>query len=512
MNPPHPLHIVWFKRDLRLQDHAPLKAALENGHSVLLLYVWEPSLLRDPHYADRHWRFVGESLRCLDQQLERYGTRVRQMVGEVVPTLEMLHEKYPVAALYSHEETGLKITYDRDKAVAEFCQKNKILWQEYQHNGVQRGLPNRKTWKDDWHEYMNAPIPQPALPRLMYDAARVELPDEIGSWEDLSCMLEESAAGRDFQLPKTGWKSVPHNNNFQPSGEEAAHRYMDSFFQERAAEYSRTISKPEASRRGSGRLSPYLAWGNLSVRTVFQRYKRALREEVIPRRNLIAFGSRLRWHCHFIQKFESEDRMEFENLNRAFDAQVKYPDERLFRAWAEGRTGFPLVDACMRCLHETGHLNFRMRAMLVSFLTHLLWQPWKPGAVHLATLFLDFEPGIHYAQFQMQTGVTGVNTVRIYNPVKQSYDHDPAGTFIRKWVPELGTCPPAFLHEPWRMTAMEQEMYCFHIGKNYPAPIIDVTEAHRDAREKIWAFKKLPEVKKEGERILKRHVVPGRRG
>ncbi|GHB54163.1 FAD-binding domain-containing protein [Persicitalea jodogahamensis] len=495
MNAPHPLHIVWFKRDLRLQDHAPLKSALENGDSVLLLYIWEPSLLRDPHYAARHWRFVGESLRCLDEQLKQYDTQIRQLAGEVVPILQEIRQKYPIAALYSHEETGLKITYDRDKEVADFCQTAGIAWHEYQHNGVQRGLPNRKTWKEDWHTYMNAPIPQPALPRLMYDAARIELSHETADWENLPDLPAEISGSREFQ----------------PGGEEAAHRYLSSFFQKRATDYSRTISKPEASRRGSGRLSPYLAWGNLSVRMVFQRYKQALREELIPRRNLIAFGSRLRWHCHFIQKFESEDRIEFENVNRAYDAQVKVFDKDLFRAWAEGHTGFPLVDACMRCLHETGHLNFRMRAMLVSFLTHLLWQPWKPGAVHLATLFLDFEPGIHYAQFQMQTGVTGVNTVRIYNPVKQSYDHDPEGTFIKKWVPELAACPPAFLHEPWKMTAMEQEMYNFHIGVDYPEPIVAITEAHRTARERVWAFRKLPEVKKEGERILKRHVVPGRR-
>ncbi len=496
MSSPHPLHVVWFKRDLRLQDHAPLKAALKDGHSVLLLYIWEPSLLRDPHYSGRHWQFVAESLRCLDQQLEPYAVRVRQLAGEVVPVLEQIHRLRGLATLYSHEETGLRITYDRDRAVAKFCQQHHIDWQQYQHNGVQRGLPNRQTWKEDWHTYMNAPLAQPALPRLMYDSARIELPHEISGWQELS------------HTPEATPENIP-TSPFQPGGEQAAHRYLNSFFQERAEAYSRTISKPEASRRGSGRLSPYLAWGNLSVRTVFRYYRQALSEQLIPRRNLLAFGSRLRWHCHFIQKFESEDRMEFENVNRAYDAQVKVFDGTTFNAWAKGRTGFPLVDACMRCLHQTGHLNFRMRAMLVSFLTHLLWQPWKPGAVHLATLFLDFEPGIHYAQFQMQAGVTGVNTVRIYNPVKQSYDHDPAGVFILKWVPELATCPPAFLHEPWKMTPMEQEMHGFRLGVEYPVPIARFAEAHREARERLWAFRKQPEVKKEGERILKRHVVPG---
>lgn len=375
---------------------------------MLLLYIWEPSLLRDAYYAPQHWQFVAESLQCLDQQLEAYGVRIRQLAGEVVPVLTEIHRQYRVETLYSHEETGLRITYDRDKAVANFCRQHDIAWRQYQHNGVQRGLPNRLDLEGRL-ERLHAASPGSARPA----------PHQVSDWGEVS--------GGTRPAPK-----VCPNGSFQPGGEQAAHRYLHSFFQERARAYSRTISKPEASRRGSGRLSPYLAWGNLSVRTVYQHYRQALGETLIPRRNLLAFGSRLRWHCHFIQKFESEDRMESENVNRAYDAQVKVLDATLFEAWAQGRTGYPLVDACMRCLHRTGHLNFRMRAMLVSFLTHLLWQPWKPGEVHLARLFLDFEPGIHYAQFHMQAGVMGVNTVRIYNPVKQSHDHDPAGH------PEMG--------------------------------------------------------------------------
>jgi deoxyribodipyrimidine photo-lyase len=223
------------------------------------------------------------------------------------------------------------------------------------------------------------------------------------------------------------------------------------------------------------------------------------------KRALTNFISRLHWHCHFIQKFEDECSMEFELVNKSYNSIQKTRNEAYIKAWQDGKTGVPLVDACMRCLVQTGFINFRMRAMVVSFFVFNLWQDWRD--LHfLARQFLDYEPGIHYPQIHMQAGITGVNTVRIYNPIKNSENHDSEGIFIKKWCPELTDIPSHLLHEPWKLNAFEQEIYNCKIGIDYPKPIVDLESTRKYASDIIWGKRKEVETKLEGIRILNKHV------
>jgi deoxyribodipyrimidine photo-lyase len=205
-----------------------------------------------------------------------------------------------------------------------------------------------------------------------------------------------------------------------------------------------------------------------------------------------------------------EHTMEQASVNKGYHKLKKSISESYQRAWQAGQTGFPLVDASMRCLIETGYVNFRMRAMLVSFFTHILWQPWQAASAHLSQQFLDFEPGIHFPQLQMQAGETGINNLRIYNPTTNSLKHDPEAVFIRKWVPELAKLDTPFVHEPYLMTELEQGFYDFKLGEDYPEPIVDIQENRKRASDILWNMKEDSEVRRESIRILKRHTLRDR--
>ncbi len=480
--------LVWFKRDLRWQDHAALALAAQKG-PVRCIYVVEPSLWLQPDAALQHFEFVRESLQALDDALRPHGGGVEIHTGEMPDVLIRIWHAAPFRQLHSHQETGNGLTYARDLKVGAWCKAHGVAWHEYPQFGVVRALKSRNQWQPAWEAHMAAPVHTVGPLRFWQAPSGAQNP----------ALMQAPA-------------QLHHNPPLrQRGGRPLALATLHSFLNARSLGYRGGISSPLSAPDACSRLSAYLAWGCISMREVVQQ-TRAHMAQLPPtasrhRAGLNAFVSRLYWHCHFIQKLESEPAIEWHNMHRGYDGLREHDfNPAHFEALTSARTGWPMVDACVTQLRETGWLNFRMRAMLVSVAAYPLWLHWRPVGEWLATQFLDYEPGIHWSQLQMQSGTTGINTTRVYNPIKQAQDHDPQGHFVRQWLPALRRVPDTWLFEPWLMPPTVQHHAGVFVGVDLPQPVVALAQATREAKQRLHSRRQTAEVKAAKQAVVDKHA------
>ena len=476
--------IVWFRYDLRLEDNQAFIEATKNGN-VLPIFIFDKNYYKIDTSSSFHLKFCEDSLKDLNQSLKNlYNSKINIYYGDTTEILKNISKKFNISEIYSHHVFKNNYLSKIDGKISNFFKECNIQWYLFNQFGIQLGKRDRYRWSYNWNKFINQPVLE----------KRVNCNFIIDPDHNKNCAISTNFI--DDKL-------------IQEGGRKNAVKLLNSFLDNRSDNYQKEMSSPITGEKSCSRLSPYITYGNISLREIYRATKQKLNEDIsiVKKKSLIAFKSRLAWHCHFIQKLYDEPEIEFKNLNSAFDG-LREDDFNpyYYDAWKNGNTGYPFIDACMRYLKVNGWINFRMRAMLVSFASYQLWLDWKKTSKHMAKLFTDYEPGIHYSQFQMQSGTTGINSIRIYNPIKQSIDQDPDGNFIRKWVPELKNVQGKLIHEPWKMTYIDQKSISIELGKNYPLPIIENNKATKIAKDKIWKVKKSKEAKLLSSQILIKHA------
>jgi len=477
------MQIFWLKRNLRLRDSAPffysMKAFRSHG-KVLPLYIHEPSLIAQPDVSRQHQAFIHETLTELSAELQALGGQLLQAVGEATDVLENIHRRCEITQIWTHRETTQNSQHQRDDDVRAWCKTHSVELVETGQNGIACG----------------AEVPH-LFPEYFSDCVNLTLKDPTGA--DLSKRFAPLpfASNPANEIPLAKGTDKPYR---QKGGRKAAQKILDGFFNVRnISRYPSQLSSPNTAWDGCSRISTYLAYGIVSDREVFQAVDRVVSDGHKNQTDTESqrlqdrarfFLDRLQWRRQYIQIFEAHPELETQCMLPQFNGvrEAEF-DEALFTAWSSGHTGVPYIDAAMRCLNDSGWINMRLRATVVSFATMNLWLPTHRVARFLANEFLDYEPGIHHVIHQIVSGTSDFDPLMVYDPMKQAADHDPHSHFIRRWVPELADLEAAGVHDLSR-TKGHISPRADELGlDSYPAPVVDHKATSKIAKRRIHAIK-----------------------
>lgn len=473
--------LVWFQRDLRSCDHPALARGAALGR-VIPLYVAEPGFWAQPDIAGRHWDMVADALADLRGALAVLGAPLVVRTGDAVEVITRLVRAHRISTIISQQDPPTPWTVARDRRLAAWARDAGVQWDCLSPPGPIPGAPDPDAVIEP------TAVPLPARPPVLTPVAGVE-PGLIPNARALGLAPDP----------------CPHR---QPGGRAAGLALAESFAAGRGLHYRAAAGSPIGGERSGSRLSPHLAWGTLSPREVAERLSGPdpAAPGVLPAAVTRALRGQLVLRDQMRARLADDPDLAARPAPPPGAGRTASPAD--LAAFAAGQTGLPFADACLRYLRATGWANFRARSMLVSVAVHHLGLDWRDAGHVLARLCADYDPGIHWPQMQAQAGLAAGTTggLRVCNPVKLGQDHDPDGSFTRRWLPELAAVPAPLLQTPWRWDGAAGLL-----GRRYPEPLADPAEALRRLRDRPAP---LPSVTGQAARIadpVRRGPAPRRR-
>ena len=464
--------LVWFRNDLRVRDNESLFRAVEQAQTIVPIYIFDERQFGTTRFGFKKTgafraKFLLESIANLKQSLQTLGSDLVIRIGKPEQILrELARELNAQAIFFSEESTDEELTVERmlKRALHECAVKVHTFWQStlYHKNDLPfaiEHLPDVFTQFRKQVEKMSKVRPTFPAPKKLNPLPPVER-GELPTVEQLG-----------LSTPNYDARAVLTFNG----GEAEALKRLDDYFWK-----SDSLRRYKETRNGllganySSKFSAWLANGSISPRTIYEAVKR-YESERLSNESTYWLVFELMWRDYFRFLSLKYGNRIFKRGGIKNEPLALSQDEKKFQAWAEGRTGIPFIDANLRELSATGFMSNRGRQNVASFLVKDLKVDWRMGAEWFESLLVDYDVASNYGNWNYVAGIgNDPREDRYFNPLRQAAMYDPNGEYVRHWIPELHSLPAPFIHEPYKLSAMEERLYGVELGKDYPRPIVEI--------------------------------------